>query len=107
MSMHAAAWSVTATGVAMTTAVASKHYRGLPRLLIAAVLAGLTSAMLFVPLATILFPLQNSDMLVPAEFTGRLLFVSLAGMLMGLAAASSPFLTETGGHRAGTRQGGP
>lgn len=91
MLMHVAAWSITAVGIGIIIATASTRNRA--RLVLATIGTAVLAALLYVPLATLLFPMENSDLLMPAGTFSRAIFFLLPSTLMGLCAASA--LKET------------
>lgn len=85
LAIHAIAWIVVGAGLGIAVGMLAGRRAVLFRTGAAGAVAGLVAAVLYSPLAAVLFPLQNSELLLPAGSLNRLLWVSLAGALIGLA----------------------
>jgi hypothetical protein len=84
---HASAWIIFSIGMAATIVSATLQWHKLRGTVLAAGVAGLVSAVVFQPLAMVISPLEQMDTIIPVGGSTRVLFVSLAIGLIGLAIA--------------------
>lgn len=99
---HAVAWLVLGVGVAIAATLSVSNWNAKLTAVGRCSGGALTAAVLYTPLAAILFQLQRSDLTIPEGTGNKLLFLGLAavsmlgmlGSLLAQSTAASPSLTE-------------
>ena len=79
---HAVAWSVLAAGLSLLFIPLRRDPRGYMTMLGRGIVAGTVAALLYSPLAAIIFQLERSDMSIPEGSLNKLMFLSLSALLI-------------------------
>ena len=79
---HAVAWSVLAAGLSLLFIHFRRDPRGYMTMLGRGIVAGTVAALLYSPLAAIVFQLERSDMSIPEGSLNKLMFLSLSALLI-------------------------
>lgn len=89
MVSHISAWVVFSMGLAVTIVAATQQWHNLWKTFPVAAIAGLVSALIYNPLAMLLSPLEQLDVIVPEGGYTRGLFAILGVGIISLATARS------------------
>ena len=94
---HAVAWSVLAAGLSLLFIPFRRDPRGYMTMLGRGIVAGTVAALLYSPLAAIVFQLERSDMSIPEGSLNKLMFLSLSALLIlyGIQIPTPPLKTNT------------
>ena len=79
---HAVAWSVLAAGLSLLFIPIHRDLRGYLTMLSRGIVAGSVAALVYSPLAAIVFQLERSDMSIPEGSLNKLMFLSLSALLI-------------------------
>lgn len=95
MLIHGVMWSLIALGIGFATRAPVRGVRVAIRHAAIGVLGGILGAVVYTPLAAVLFPLLNSSFPVPEGTWNRVLWVLVPSLLIALLAARSSIASAT------------
>jgi hypothetical protein len=81
---HLTGWAIAGLGIGAGASISSRCRQTIVRCMVAGFAGGLIGGALYVPLVTILVPEIDSEQLIPNAPTGRLIWVALPTIIMGL-----------------------
>jgi hypothetical protein len=82
---HLAGWAITGLGVGLGASLAMLDRRALLRGLLAAFAGGLIGGGLYVPIAAVLMPSVDTDLVIPDSWTAKLVWIAVPAVLMGVS----------------------
>jgi hypothetical protein len=82
---HLAGWAVTGLGVGLGAGFAMLERRALLRGSLAAFAGGLIGGGIYVPVAAVLMPSVDTDLIIPDSWTAKLVWMALPAVLMGVS----------------------
>jgi hypothetical protein len=81
---HLAGWAITGIGIGMGAALGMGERRAVVKGLLAGFAGGLIGGGIYVPIAAILMPTVDTDLVIPDSWSAKLVWIAVPAVLMGV-----------------------